>query len=155
MSDRQSTCGIVASIVLVSAPWAVGCAGKPAPVTPGPTSSHNMGDSGRPHLGPLAFDPQGADFTVWINHFKNQVYRHWIIPQAPRVNADGHVDLEFTVEKNGSMSGLRLLRSSGSSLLDEAARNAITKSQFAGLPGEYTAARVTMQLTFYYRGPAR
>ena len=33
-------------------------------------------------MGPLFFDPEGADFTVWINHFKNEVYRNWLVPQA-------------------------------------------------------------------------
>ena len=155
MSCRASICGALASVVLVSLPLAFACVRKPAPATPGPASSHRAADSGGPHLGPLYFDPQGADFTVWINHFKNEVYRNWIVPQAALVGANDHVDFEFTVERSGSMSGLRLLRPSGSSLLDEAARNAITSSQFTVLPKEYTAARVTMQVTFFYRGLAR
>ena len=36
----------------------------------------------RQQMGPLFFDPEGADFTGWINHFKNEVYRNWIVPQA-------------------------------------------------------------------------
>jgi hypothetical protein len=49
---------------------------------------HDTGDQGVPsgtvqRTGPLSFDPQGADFTVWVNHFKNEVYRNWIVP-SPR-----------------------------------------------------------------------
>jgi TonB family protein len=33
-------------------------------------------------MGPLAFDPEGADFTPWINHFKEEIYRNWILPRA-------------------------------------------------------------------------
>ena len=36
-------------------------------------TGHNMGG--------LMFDPQGADFTVWVNRFKNEVYRNWIVPE--------------------------------------------------------------------------
>lgn len=102
----------------------------------------------------LRFDPQGADFTVWINDFKNQVYRNWMIPQAAYLGYGGHVDFEFTLERDGSMSSLRMLKSSGTSSLDRAARNALTSSRFMALPNDYGPPRVTMQVTFHY-GPPR
>jgi len=97
----------------------------------------------------LRFDPRGADFTVWINHFKNEVYRNWIAPQAAYFYA-GHVDFEFTVERDGSVSSLRMLKSSGTVSLDRAARNALTYSRFMALPNDYGPPSVTMQVTFYY-----
>jgi len=48
---------------------------------------------------PLMFDPQGADFTAWINHFKNEVYRNWIVPPSVSMGARGQVSIEF-VEGN-------------------------------------------------------
>jgi TonB family protein len=102
------------------------------------------------NLGGLYFDPRGADFTVWINHFKNEVYRNWIVPQAALLGFRGHVDFEFTVERDGSMSALRLLKSSGTPSLDRAAHNALTGSRFAPLPDDYGPPRVTMQVAFYY-----
>ena len=98
----------------------------------------------------LRFDPRGADFTIWINHFKNQVYRNWNVPQSVLLGYRGHVDFEFTLERDGSMSALRLLKSSGTSSLDRAARNALTASSFMALPDDYGPPRVTMQVTFYY-----
>jgi hypothetical protein len=48
-------------------------------------------------MGALFFDPQGADFTLWINRFKDEVYRNWNIPEAANLGAArGHVDFEFT-----------------------------------------------------------
>jgi len=102
------------------------------------------------NLGGLYFDPQGADFTLWINSFKNDVYRNWIVPQAALFGFRGHVDFEFTVERNGSMSRLRMLKSSGTTSLDRAAQNALTGSRFLPLPDDYGPPRVTMQVTFYY-----
>jgi len=102
----------------------------------------------------LRFDPQGADFTVWINHFKNQVYRNWIVPQAAMFYA-GHVDFEFTLERDGSMSALEILKSSGVSSFDRSARNALTASRFMPLPDDYGPPRVTMQVTFYYNEAPR
>jgi protein TonB len=98
----------------------------------------------------LYFDPQGADFTLWINTFKNEVYRNWIVPQAALFGFRGHVDFEFTVERNGSMSALRMLKSSGTTSLDRAAQNALSGSRFLPLPDDYGPPRVTMQVTFFY-----
>ena len=98
----------------------------------------------------LHFDPRGADFTVWINHFKNQVYRNWIVPQAALLGYRGHVDFEFTIERDGSMSALRMLKSSGTSSLDRSARNSLTASRYMALPDDYGPPRVTMQVAFYY-----
>jgi protein TonB len=98
----------------------------------------------------LFFDPQGADFTSWINHFKNEVYRNWIVPTPALMGFKGHVDFEFTVERDGSVSSLRLLKSSGTPALDKAAQNALQGGRFLPLPSDFGPPRVTMQVGFYY-----
>jgi len=106
--------------------------------------------------GPLMFDPEGADFTVWINHFKNEVYRNWIVPQPALLGFRGHVDIEFTVERNGSLSNLRMLKSAGTPALDRAAMNALLGSRLLALPADFGPPRVTIQVTFYYNeGPSQ
>lgn len=106
-------------------------------------------------MGPLFFDPEGADFTVWINHFKNEVYRNWIVPQSVLMGFRGHVDLEFSVERNGTLSSLRILKSAGTPALDKAAQNALLGSRLLPLPADYGPPRVTMHVTFFYNeGPA-
>jgi len=103
------------------------------------------------NLGGLHFDPQGADFTLWVNRFKDEVYRNWTVPQAALFGAArGHVDFEFTVERDGTMSALRLLKSSGTASLDRAAQYALTSSRLLPLPDDYGPPRVTMYVTFYY-----
>lgn len=105
-------------------------------------------------MGPLFFDPQGADFTRWLDRFKNEVYRNWIIPNAVLLGIRGHVDLEFTVERDGSVTSLRLLKSVGNPALDKAAANAILAGRFLPLPSDFAPPRVTMQVSFYYgEGP--
>lgn len=105
-------------------------------------------------MGPLFFDPEGADFTVWINHFKNEVYRNWLIPQAVLLGIRGHVDLEFTVERDGRVTGLKLVKSIGNPALDKAAANAIIAGRFMALPSDFAPPRVTMQVSFFYgEGP--
>jgi protein TonB len=106
------------------------------------------------NIGGLFFDPQGADFTRWVNHFKNEVYRNWILPQPALMGFKGHVVFEFTVERDGTMTSLRMLKSSGTLALDRAAQNALSGSRFLPLPDDYGPPRITMQVTFYYNeGP--
>lgn len=106
-------------------------------------------------MGPLFFDPEGADFTVWVNHFKNEVYRNWIMPQPALMGFRGHVDIEFTVERNGAMSSLRLLKSSGTPALDRAAMNALQASRLMALPADFGPRHVTIQVSFFYNESPR
>jgi periplasmic protein TonB len=104
-------------------------------------------------MGPLFFDPQGADFTLWVNHFKNEVYNNWIVPQ-PALFFHGHVDFEFTVERDGTVSSIKLLKSAGQPALDRAAENALKASRLLPLPADYGPPSVTIQVAFYYNeGP--
>jgi TonB family protein len=68
------------------------------------------------------------------------------VPQVAAFGFRGHVDIEFTVEKNGSMSALRMLKSSGTTSLDRASQNALAASHFKVLPKDYSPERVTMQV---------
>jgi TonB family protein len=97
----------------------------------------------------LRFDPHGADFTVWVGNFRTEVHRNWTLPRTGSVYT-GHVDFEFTIERDGRMSSLRMLNSSGTVSLDEAARNALQNSRMMALPDDYGPQRVTMQVTFFY-----
>jgi periplasmic protein TonB len=106
------------------------------------------------NIGGLFFDPQGADFTRWVNHFKNEVYRNWIVPQPALLGFRGRVDFEFTIERDGTMTGLRMIHSSGTPALDRAAQNALSGSRLLPLPDDYGPQRITMQVTFFYNeGP--
>jgi protein TonB len=101
-------------------------------------------------MGPLFFDPQGADFTAWLNHFKNEIYRNWIVPQAAQMGMRGQVQLAFTVERNGTVSAIDLQSSSGAAGLDHAAQNALAGSRLLPLPADFHPIRVTMQIVFIY-----
>jgi periplasmic protein TonB len=102
---------------------------------------------------PLLFDPQGADFTAWTNHFKNEVYRNWIVPPSVSMGIRGHVDLEFRVERDGTMSAIRIIRSSGTPALDRAASNALRGSRFLPLPDDFRPSQVVIQVSFFYNEP--
>jgi TonB family protein len=172
--------GLLAIALAVGVLCAGGCARNPPPTTPAATPAPDETKDQIPgaideatrrlerddrlelppgteqDLGGLTFDPQGADFTLWITAFKKEVYRSWVVPQAAEFgSARGHVNFEFTVERNGSMSALRMLTSSGTASLDEAARDALSAGKLTALPNDYRPPRVTMQVTFFYNEPPR
>ena len=101
-------------------------------------------------MGDLFFDPKGADFTAWYNHFKNEVYRNWIVPPSVSMGARGHVEIEFVIDRDGTMSAVRIVRSSGTPALDRAARNALLGSRLLPLPPDYGPPQVAMLVTFFY-----
>ncbi len=101
-------------------------------------------------MGPLFFDPAGADFTEWVNHFKNEVYRNWLLPQAALLGFTGDVDLVFVVARDGTLVDVTLVRSSGTAALDRAARNALQGSRLLPLPADYGPGEVTMRVRFIY-----
>jgi TonB family protein len=105
-------------------------------------------------MGPFFFDPQGADFTAWLNHFKNEVYRNWIMPQPAYMGVRGHVDIEFTVQRDGTMTNVKILKPAGTPAFDRAAQNALLASRALPLPADFAPPTVTMQVSFFYNeGP--
>lgn len=103
--------------------------------------------------GPLSFDPQGADFTAWINHWKNEVYRNWIVPPSIMLGGRGHVAIGFTVERDGTLSAIGVLETSGTPAWDRAAQNALLSSRLLPLPEDFGPPRVTIQVRFHYNMP--
>jgi hypothetical protein len=75
--------------------------------------------AGEPVLGPASFDPQGADFTAWLNQFKDQLYEHWV-PPAPPEGRRLRVNVELTVERAGAVSRVRILEGSRNADFDKA-----------------------------------
>jgi TonB family protein len=101
-------------------------------------------------MGPLDFDDQGADFTLWVQRFINEVYRNWILPPSAVMGLIGEVPIEFVVSRDGTVLEARILQSSGVPAYDRAARNAILASRFFPLPKDYRPETVTMRATFIY-----
>jgi protein TonB len=116
------------------------------------------GDSGQGKLvhatgqqiGGFFFDPQGADFTAWLNHLRNELYRNWIVPQAALLGYHGEVDIEFTVSRDGTLHDLHVLSSTGTPSLDRAAANALLGSRPLPLPADYAPAELTFRIGFIY-----
>jgi TonB family protein len=102
-------------------------------------------------MGPLFFDPQGADFTLWTQRFTNEVYRNWIVPPAATLGwGGGEVTFDFVVDRSGAVVGLSLVESSGIPAYDRAARNALVASRLMALPSDFGPDTLTIRVGFTY-----
>ena len=112
-------------------------------VQEGAPSSAGPGAVTGPEIADPRFDPRGADFADWVAAFKVKVGQQWgTIEDA----AAGKVDVEFVVERDGSMSATRVVESSGSLSLDRAAVSALGSSRFLPLPEAYPSESVMMRV---------
>lgn len=104
----------------------------------------------------IQFDSKGVDFGAWLRKFRAQVYRNWLIPQAAMV-LHGHVSIEMTISRNGAISGIRIVQSSGISAFDTAAFNSLKLSNpTAVLPSAYPLDTISpFTVTFYYNEQIR
>jgi TonB family protein len=132
------------SSLLLCCNLALACSSNPIPAGGG----SGQGGGGR-QLSGLAFDSDGADFTIWVGRFRDEVYRHWVVPRSA-VDAQGRVDVEFTVDRDGALTSVRVRSSSGTAELDRAAQSALTSSSLPSLPSDYRQKQVTMLVGFVY-----
>jgi TonB family protein len=114
-----------------------------------------LGKTGPKHMGIAEFDPEGADFTEWINHLTAEVYRNWIQPEAARMGFRGHVAIAFKVARDGTIIALQVLQSSGTVSLDGAAKGALLGSRLLPLPADFGSETLTLTVTFYYNEEPR
>jgi protein TonB len=98
----------------------------------------------------ISFDSKGVDFGWWLRRFVAQVKSNWFIPQTAMITP-GRVVITFNVHRNGFISDIELLKTSGHRALDQAALNALkTSSPTVALPPEYPEDKAFFTVTFLY-----
>ena len=84
-----------------------------------------------------------------------EVRRNWynLIPEEARspLFKQGKLAIQFVINKNGSVEGMRLIAPSGDVALDRAAWGGITASNpFPPLPKEFNGPYLALRFRFYY-----
>ena len=104
----------------------------------------------------IQFDQKGVDFGPWLRRFKAQVYSNWLIPTAAQV-MHGHVVIEMTIHRNGAISDLRILQTSGIESFDSAAMTSLKNSNpTIPIPANYPQDAISpFIVTFYYNEKVR
>ncbi|WP_414589859.1 TonB family protein, partial [Scytonema sp. PCC 10023] len=89
---------------------------------------------------------QDADMGAYLQQLQERVRQHWIpgLTQSSRRTV-----LHFTLSRAGLVSNLRVAQTSGLSMTDEAAVNAVKQAvPFAPLPTAYKEDYINIQFTF-------
>ena len=91
-------------------------------------------------------------FFSYLVHLKQKIQAVWIYPAvAARAGIGGSLTLEFSVSKDGALLGMNLLDSSGQTVLDESAMQAIrSAAPFHPFPPRLTAKRLRIRANFNY-----
>jgi TonB family protein len=124
---------------------------------PGPGDSTGQLENLNPNFstqGPIILsDTRGVDFGPYLARVVYVVRRNWyaVIPESARLGQKGRVSLVFEIVKDGSVPELRLVASSGSNALDQAAIASIRASNpFPPLPAEFTGRHLVLQFNYLY-----
>jgi TonB family protein len=100
-------------------------------------------------------DTMGVDFGPYLSRVVHDVRENWytLIPEAarPPIMKKGKVAIEFAILKDGSISGLQRVSTSGDISLDRAAWGGITAcNPFPPLPSQYGGQYLALRFYFYY-----
>src|SRR4029453_2028014 len=75
---------------------------------------------------PVSLNTRDPIYVTYFNKIKQSIESHWEYPEmALRYGLQGKLSLEFTIGGKGQLEQLRLIRTSGSQLLDQEAMRAI------------------------------
>ena len=87
-------------------------------------------------------------FGSYMKELQSKIKLNW---DPPKAEESVHVTTLFKVMKNGKVSSLKVIKSSGYTEMDKAAIEAVKKSApFRALPSEFEGNYVDVQFTFDY-----
>jgi protein TonB len=123
-----------------------------------PYSDFTLGGAGSNTTGGMGFEgPGGGDFGArfswYVDAVRNRISSNWLystvdssVRWAPRAV------LTFDILRNGSVTNVQILRSSGNPSVDNSAVRAILSSNPVNpLPNEYAGQRVSVEFWFEFR----
>ncbi|MEO5377040.1 MAG: energy transducer TonB [Magnetococcus sp. DMHC-6] len=100
----------------------------------------------------IDLNTQEVRYAAFLKSVKDRVEQGWSYPtQAKEENLHGSLFIAFTINKEGQLEKIELIRSSGSPILDQAALAAVKNAApFPPLPNSWNLDRVRIKTTFEY-----
>jgi len=111
------------------------------------------GDKGFAESGPISFETQWYPWGDYADQMIGKIRYHWYsnMPPLIRLGVKGVVVLRFTIQRDGRITDIQILRSSGSPPYDFAARKAIElSSPLKPLPADFPNPNERVTAGFYY-----
>jgi protein TonB len=102
--------------------------------------------------GPVRLDTKDPQFVTYFNSIKRAIEVVWQYPElALRYGLQGRLLLEFSILGNGDIESAKIVRSSGSNLLDEEALRAVkAAAPFGPIPPWIGKNRIDIVASFEY-----
>ncbi len=100
----------------------------------------------------VSIGTQSIKYASYLEHVKNNIQNVWVYPEdAIQTGQQGRLLVLFSIGKNGDLVRLKLIRSSGYPLLDQAALQAVRDaSPFPPLPKRFNLDVLNIYATFEY-----
>ncbi len=91
-------------------------------------------------------------YAYYFGILKRNIQMQWIYPLQARLNKTvGTTILSFSLDKDGKLTGVNILRPSGRKILDEAAVSAIQHAApFPSLPDDWQLEKLNVTVNFEY-----
>ena len=114
------------------------------------------GELGTAEQGPLSFETQWYDWGPYAQSMVSRIRVNWYanMPHLIRTGLEGVVTIRFTIHRDGRISDVTILNTSGHPPYDFAARKAIEiSSPLNPLPKDFPNATERVTAMFYYNKP--
>jgi TonB family protein len=99
----------------------------------------------------LPLDSVDPRFKDYLEVLRDRILEVWDYPDGAEPGLRGKVKLKFSIERDGSVSQVKVLKSSGYRVLDKGALEAIRRgSPFLPLPPEFKTNRLIIKGGFRY-----
>lgn len=110
------------------------------------------GPRGHRDEGPVHLGTRNPQYVTYFGSIKRAIEAVWQYPPlALKYGLQGKLSMEFTISENGQLEETRILRSSGSDLLDDEALRAVTAAApFSPIPPWIGRNRIDIIATFEY-----
>ena len=111
------------------------------------------GEAGSAEAGPLSFETQWYDWGEYAQSMISRIRVNWYnhMPQLIRTGMKGVVTIRFTIQRDGRLTEIELLHSSGVPPYDNAARKSIElSSPLNPLPKDFPKSSERVTAMFYY-----
>jgi TonB family protein len=110
-------------------------------------------DLGNVETGPMSFETQWFEWGDYSTSMVARIRYHWYsnMPDIIRTGVRGIVTIRFTIQRDGRITDIEMLSSSGVPPYDNAARRAIElASPLNPLPANFPKASERVTARFYY-----
>jgi len=105
----------------------------------------------------ISLNTKDRRYVDYARVIKDRIFRHWTYPErAKELLLEGRLLLIFTLSRDGRMTGIRIMDSSGQDILDDEACRAVrTASPFPSFPDSVRVRRLNIRAAFDYRLTSR